>query len=372
MKTSVSQRAPRLVALLALAFATLSVSNLSAQNATVTTVPVGAVSATITASTNGTSYAVSQISFPLLGDPLVASGGNVVTPAGSLRGTIDSATTATTSSTITTSTGGWTAGQLAQAAYPMYVRLSSGAQAGLTLLITANTATTLTVTNQGVDLSTLAGASYEIKAGDTLLGLFGAGNLTGAVAPKGGTTANFTANRTDRVTINNGASVFNYYYNTDVGQWRRAGSNVDQGNVAISPQAGIVYSRIATTAYTITATGSVPVGNTIVAVARQGLGIYGRQFPTDTTLGDLGIQNIANWRKANTGGVTTTTSDRVIVLNGASLLSYYYDNTSSQWRRLGSGVNQNTVSISSGSSIRILRSGASGTDYYTLSPNYTL
>ncbi len=372
MKASVSQRAPRLVALLAFAFATLSVSNLSAQNATVTTVPVGALSATITASTNGTSYAVSQISFPLLADPLVASGGNVVTPAGSLRGTIDSATTATTSSTITTSTGGWTVGQLAQAAYPMYVRLSSGAQAGLTLLITANTATTLTVTNQGVDLSTLAGASYEIKAGDTLLGLFGAGNLTGAAAPKGGTAANFSANRTDRVTINNGAAVFNYYYNTDFSQWRRAGSNADQGNVAISPQAGIVYSRIATTAYTITATGSVPVGQTIVAVARQGLGIYGRQFPADTTLGDLGIQNLANWRKANASGVTAATSDRVIVLNGASVLSYYYDNTNSQWRRLGSSANQNTVSISAGSSIRISRSGASGTDYYTLSPNYTL
>jgi hypothetical protein len=237
----------------------------------------------------------------------------------------------------------------------MYVRLLTGAQAGLTMQITANTASSLTVSNQGVDLSTVTGSTYEIVAGDTILGLFGTGTLTGIGGVKGGTAANFTANQTDRVTINNGASVFNYYYNTDFGQWRRSGSGVDQGTVAITPQSGIVYSRIATSAFSVTAVGSVPVGNTKIALARQGLAIYGRQFPTDTTLGALGLEGVNNWRRALVSGVTVANSDRVIVNNGGSIFSYYYDGVAGFWKRSGSGATQSGVVIPATASIRILR-----------------
>jgi uncharacterized protein (TIGR02597 family) len=351
-----------------IAAAGLSATSLFAQS--VATTPVGAVNVTIAASANGTSYNVSQIAVPLLGTPLVPGASGVESPTGRLRAPIASLT----ANTITVDTAGWTASQLAQTGFPMFVRVLSGANAGRCLQVTANTATVLTVDNQGTDLTTAGyvtganGDQFEIVAGDTILGLFG----TTADGIIGGTATDFSQNKTDRVTINVGSSIFNYYFNTDVGQWRRSGSTANQGNIVIPPQGGVVYSRISTTPLTITALGNVPVGVSRLQLTRPLVSIVGRQFPTDTTLSALGIHNVANWRKANAGGVTIATSDKVLIKTGASLLSFYYDATLLQWRRSGSTANQDGVVVSADSAVRIQRAGTAGSDTWTLSPNYTL
>lgn len=359
-------RAPRLVALLALAFASLSASNLSAQT-TVSTTPVGAVTLTVAASSNGTTYTVSQVAVPLVGDPLVSNGVSAVTPSGLLKATVSSATT----NQVTTTSAGWTVGQLAQASFPLFVKFTSGSQSGLTLLITANTDTTLTLDNRGIDLSGLTGSSYTIIAGDTLVGLFGTGTVAGSNDVRGGTATNFAANQTDRVTINTSGTVINYYFNTQFNQWRRSGSSASQDNVVISPQAGVVYSRIATTPLSVVTLGTVPTGSTKIPLTSQGLEIIGRQFPSDTTLASLNIQNVSNWRKANTGGVTVATSDRVLVNVSGALLSFYFNNTTGLWQRSGSGADQGGVVISAADALRIQRSGSVGTDFLTISPNYS-
>lgn len=341
---------------------------LSLSNAqSVATTPVGAVTISVPAGT-GSAYNVSQIAVPLLASPLVPGTSGPEAPAGLLRATVASVT----SNTITTTSAGWTASQLIQAGYPMFVRVLTGANAGRTLQITGNTNTTLTVDNQGTDLTTLgfvAGTdTYEIVAGDTIRGLFG----TPTDGVVGGTAAQFTANQTDRVTINVAGSVFNYYYNTDFSQWRRSGNPSNQDNVVISPQAGIVYQRIGTGAYSITALGNVPTTASKVAVTRPSVLVVGRQFPTDTTLGALGIENIPNWRRANAGGVVVADSDRVLIKVSGTIFSYFYDANTSTWKRSGNPSSQNGVAVTADSAIRLQRSGTSGVDIWNVAPNYTL
>lgn len=344
-------------------------SSLSAQS--VSTRPVGAVTVAVAPSTNGTSYTVSQISAPLLASPLVPGPGvDPIAPTGLLRATVSSLT----ATTLTSSTAGWTVNQLNQVGYPIFVRILSGAASGRTLLITSNTVDTLTVDNQGTDLTTLgmvvgaSGDSYELVAGDTLLGLLG----TPADGVIGGTSAQFAANQVDKVSLNVGGSLFTYYYSTTNNRWTRSGSGASQNNVVISPQSGVSYQRISTAPLSLTVLGSVPVGPSKTQVSRLGVSILSRQFPTDTTLAGLAMDQVPGWKKANAGGVTVATSDRVMVKVGTSLFSYFYDATTSTWKRSGSGADQGGVLVSAGAGLRIQRSGTAGSDTWNLAPNYTL
>ena len=86
------------------------------------------------------------------------------TPIGQRAAKIESFT----ATTITRSAGGWT-GNLASPAAPWAVRLTSGAAAGKLYDISANTATTLTLS--GATLTTLGvatGDSFELVALDNL------------------------------------------------------------------------------------------------------------------------------------------------------------------------------------------------------------
>jgi uncharacterized protein (TIGR02597 family) len=329
--------------------AALTLATASAQTAY--TVPEGYVTVTIAGSSNGTTYNLTPFSAPLH-------------PTASITGQATGRITGVTSNTISNSSGGWqNPNGLSQVGSPYFVIIKSGTAVGRMFHITANTATTLTVNNSGLDLSTLitagsSGDTYEIVPGDTLLGLLG----TPADGIIGGTSSQFSANTIDKVLINdpNNNTAFTYYYDTTASQWRRLGSGVNQGNLVVSPKAGLQYSRISTTPLTFTFLGRVPSVGSKVQLAALGTTLLAPYYPKDTTLSSLGFQNISGWRKNGDPGIDTSNCDQVVLKVGATIFSYYYDVTLSQWRRLGSGVNQNNVAVAAGTGIRVIRKGTSG------------
>jgi len=340
----------------------------------VTTVPVGAVTVTVAASIDGVTYNTTQISAPLLVAPLVpGSGADPVSPSGALSGRV----TSVGADTIEMSAAGWTTAQLSQAAYPIFVKITSGVNQGRCFHVTGNTETVLTVNTQNTNLTTLSfavgssGDTFELVAGDTLLGLLG----TPVDGVLGGTASQFSSNQVDKVTLNNITNnvLFTYYYNTEFNQWRRSGSSTNQNNVVIAPDTGISYQRLANSDLKITLVGNVPTSQIKSVVPTLGTTILARYFPTDVALVDLGLQNLSNWRKVGVGDVTIANSDRVVVKNGLTIFSYYYDGVNAQWKRSGSGSNQGAVVVGAGSAVRIQRSGtAGGLDIWSVDANYTL
>lgn len=342
MKTSVSQRAPRLVALLALALATLSVSNLSAQNATVTTVPVGAVGVTIAAGT-GTARALSTVSFPLVEQAVIA---------GKATGII----TGVTASTLSNSTAGWTAGQLSTAAAPCLIQITSGSASGRTFLVsttTASTATTVTIDTEDaalVDLTTLGIASgvdtYRVLACDTLSSLFGTPATTGILGAAAGQSATG-----DIILVLNSGAYRSYYYNTTASQWARVGPNTASNNVAIRPDAMVIYNRLGNSALGLTITGEVPSVARKAIVKKSGLTVLANGWPAGLTLSTSGIQNSTGW---TTG--TSTTADTVQMLIGSGYQKFYHNGTN--WKRVGPNTTSDTVAIPVGSGVIISKLGS--------------
>lgn len=318
------------------------------------TVPEGYVTVTIAAGT-GTTYTLTPFSAPLL-------------TANGISGQANGRITAVGTNTITNSAAGWTDAALAAAGNPYFINFTSGANAGRMFQITANTATQLTVNPQGLDLTAQSfvvggsGDTYEIVQGDTLLGLLGTPATTGVL---GGTLAQFNSNTIDKIAVNEPISgvAFSYYFDTSASQWRRFGTSANQGNLVISPKSGLLYSRIAASPLTLTLLGKVPASTSVCQVPSAGTALMAQYFPTDTTLNGLNVQSIPSWKIANANGVTIASSDRVIVKNGTTLFSYYYDASSSQWRRFGTGADQGSVVIFAGSSVRLLRSGSAGVSH---------
>ena len=327
-----------------------------AQNATTT--PVGAMTYTIPA---GSLVApkLSSVSTPLFSQ-LPAE--FVGTGTGKISGV--------TSNTITCSGGNWTTGSLAQAATPYLVRIKTGAAVGYVFQVSANTADTLTLLTDGVDLTTLgvvtSGLSqdaFEIHPGDTLLSFFGTGTSDGGNGTvMGGTSA---ANA-DLVTIHNGSAWKTYYYNLAKGQWQEG--NFNRNNVLLLPRMGITYQRRAVTPMTFTITGVVPDTDMKVRVNNGGASYISLSFPTDVTLGSSGLQNMPGFAK-NTGNLAT--ADKIQVWNGSSWKSYNYNAANSQWRE--GNFNRNSVIVPAGTPVQVVKgSAATGSQLWTLTMPYSL
>lgn len=263
---------------------------------------------------------------------------------------------ALTATSLTAAAGGWTDGALASASAPWSVRFTSGAAAGRTLAVSANTATTLTFS--GVSLTTLgvvAGDAFELVAVDTLNTFFGAGTLAGGTAA---TTA-------DAVRIYSSAWV-SYYYSTSLGYWRLAsGPTTNYGNVTLRTQSGLQVLRRGA-AMNLTVTGRVLSTPYRVPVANAGGTLLNLGYPMDTTLAGLSLQSrISGWRS----GTTSTTADMVSLYDGSSWVSYVYNG--SYWQHLTTGVNSNAIAIPAGSAVLISRPGStSGTTDFVQSRPY--
>lgn len=317
----------------------------------VATVPFGVMTVTIAGSPNGSAYAQTPFSIPLL-------------TAEGITGQSSGRLTGVTGNTLSNSNAGWIASALATTGSPYFVNITSGTNAGRMFQITGNTATQLTVNPQGQDLSTLGiaaganGDTYQIVQGNTLLGILG----TPEDGVVGGTSEQFQSNTIDKILVTDpsNGTTFSYYYDSVAQQWRRIGSVVNQGFLVISPKAGLNYSRISMEAIEIQFTGEVPSIASIHQIPALGTTLFSNYFPTDTTLFNSGIHAIAGWKSANVGGVTVDNSDRVVLKVGATFFSYYFDAAVTQWRRIGSVANQNSVVIPAGGAVQFVRTGVAG------------
>jgi len=297
---------------------------------TVATDPVGFTSTTVTQNT------VRALSLPFNRVPDFAA-----------------AVTTATSTTLMTTSAGWTTNAFAPfASNPHLVRMVSGAAVGRQYRIASHTADTLTLL-AGSDLSGIvAGDRYQIFASETLASLFGA-----AAGPAVITNADPAL--ADNILIRSG-SAWNTYYN-DGTQWLRQGPGTVSNNTAITPEVGFLYVRRAGSDYTFTALGSVPITNLKTDFPVNAVTSFGNRFPVATTLVGLGLDASAGWNK----NADPAQADNVLIRSGTSWLTYYYDpsqggptnGNAGSWIRQGpQTINQNPA-VAIGSSVLVVRRG---------------
>lgn len=313
--------------------------------------PFGYVKINITAGT-GTSKRTTFLSVPLLQEANIT---------GKTSGRI----TGVTSTTISSAEAGWVPGQLAVAATPRLIEITSGAAQGRMLLISANTADTVTISseeatrtgnlaNLGINADPVTGDTFKIRPVYTLSSFFGRPETT---LIRGGTTANAA----DTITIVSNGQSATYFYNTGVtpNRWSRSAlGNPDASNVPLPPYAGVQYARLANTPLEFIVTGKVPSGQREVSIKNSGSTILSPFWPVGQTLAQLALQNTPNWLRSASSG----SADTIVLSSAGSLNTFYHDGTN--WRRVGLGnpvSNTNVVPV--GAAIMINKRSAGGAGY---------
>ncbi len=310
----------------------------------VSTVPVGAMTYTFPATTQVTT---TYISIPLT-NPAVYT-----LPVASL-----------TPNTLTFSGTPFPAGGLAQTGSPFFARIATGAQAGRTVLITANTTSAITVDSTdnssqttGLDTSgwaVAAGDRIEIIVGDTLASLFGKNTVSAPLLLVGGSSP--LSADTIGVYNKNTGGIDNYYFNINSGYWRPLTINSNSNNVILYPELGInVTQRSNRSAVSLTITGEVPAVYPLTKVTGGTTTIYtGSRYPVDFILGSVVF---SNWNKSN----SPLSADTINIYNSntGKFDSYFQRLDNSQWNKIGSGlVDQSSVVISGRQSFSIIKRGA--------------
>jgi len=337
---------------------------------TVNTEPVGYVTVKIIAGT-GTAKKLSYISLPLLEKDLPITG--------KTRGTL----TGVTSTTLTDSTAGWTAGALSAPATPYLIAITSGTAVGRIFHIasnattggavgasaSANTATSVTIstldTGSGISDLVAAGVavgdSYEIYGCDTLSSALGSPSTTGIVSGSSPSAADSVV-----IVVNGAAST--YFHNGS--RWTRVfAGNPDASNVPLLPNYGFSYSRLGSSDINLIPIGTVPTLARKVQIKNAGLTLLSTYFPADTTLASLGLQNTAGW----TSNASSALADKVVLVSSTgSASTYWYSGTG--WKRVfaGSPPADSTV-IPAGAMVYINKVGtAAGFSTFTQALPYAL
>ncbi len=350
--------ARRMKKLLPLFLAAAAVLTHSAFGQTATTTPVGAMTYTLPATSSLTS---NYLSVPLTDSPVFS-------------GAVQSfgATTLTFSGTP------FVAGALAQSGAPHFLRFQSGTQAGRTILITANTANTVTVdvTNNSGQATNLDASGFSVAAndavqifqGDTLASFFGSsvdanGYLTG-VGLKGaaGVLSADTVSIYNRIYAKHDA----YFFSTALGYWRSSTSTVNQNGVILYPDTSFGITRRASRpALSFTVLGDVPVVAPKIKTAGNNQAVYGANpFPVDMTLGTL---NLSNWTKAN----SVLSADTLNIYNSTlAKMDTYFQKLDGTWRKSGdANTDKSSFVIPAGSLVGFLKRGTvSGASSFLSSP----
>lgn len=309
--------------------------SLNAQSSVVATDPVGFVKLTIAA---GSSGKVSTLfSAPLLANAEIA---------GQASGSI----TGVTSNTVSNSSGGWT-GNLADPAAPYLVLLTSGLAQGRMFLISANTATQLTINADDLAAGDLISSgvavddTYRIFQCDTLLSLFGTPADDGVM---GGTSAKLA----DTVLLTTPQGPKTYYYSTSRNQWvENSRGFVPANNVPVRPYYGVLYSRLGSTALEYTLTGAVPTLPRSVAIANSGTTILAQYWPTTRTLAQLGLQATPGWL----AGANARSADRVVINDANGVPTTYFFNGTNWLKNSRRFEVSNDVVIPIGAAIEVQR-----------------
>jgi hypothetical protein len=333
--------------------------------------PVGYVNLKITGSGTGTSKKLTYLSVPLLDKDVPISG--------KTGGTI----TGVTSTTITDSTAGWTAGALSAPATPYLIGITSGTAAGRIFLIassattggavgasaSANTATTVTIssidTGSGVTDLVAAGVavgnSYSIYGCDTLTSALGAPGTTGVLSGASSTVA-------DSVVLIYNGTASTYFHNGT--RWTKVfAGNPDASNTPLLPFYGLAYARLGASDINLTVTGTVPTLARKAQIKNAGVTLFSSYYPSDSTLASLGLQNLSGW----TSNASSALADKLVLVSSTGVAStYWYSGTG--WKKVfaGSPAADTTV-IPVGSMIYINKVGsAAGSSTFTQGLPYTL
>ena len=305
---------------------------------TATTDPVGAMTVTIPAG-SPTVRSLSFLSFPLLAPPQGIQG--VSSGDVSLVG----------ADFIEIIGANWSPGQLSFPDLPFFVRFTSGEAKGLTLLVSSSTPNTsiklffdesvlegLTL----VELGVASGDSFSIFAADTIRSAFG--------DESNGITGGSGIDDADMVQMYRDGAWERYFFDNSRSEWvqlRRGFPSVD--NVPIAPQSAVLFSRVGNTPLSFTLSGSV-ANDRLETVVPAGVSFIGTGRPTQTTISDLGLENIPGW-KADSEFENSDTVD--IYLDGA-WNRYWFDGTN--WRQFRRGFPvSDDVELSSGMGIVLNR-----------------
>lgn len=315
---------------------------------TATTIPAGFISVTIPAAPSATTPSNVALSIPLYKSPDFVGG----------VATID------TANSFTLTGAAWTPGQFANTSAPRLVRVKTGSSAGKFFVVTGNTNNQLTVdlTGTGVAhvntvLSTSPATSCEVVPANTI------GNVFGNATTPPGLKAGATANDADNVLLWNGAAWDTYFWTGVIGTpnniWKRTG-NTDRSNIIIYPDNGVfVVHKDTTTAVTITFLGTVPSTGEQSDIEGNGSTFLANRFPTDTTLGGLGLQALPGW----VAGATASVSDNVLLWNAATGAwdTYFWTGSVGSpvniWKRTGN-TDRSSTPIPAGTAVFITHGGA--------------
>jgi hypothetical protein len=264
--------------------------------------------------------------------------------------------TAVSSNTISNANAGWSTNAFAQTGNPYFVRFLTGTAEGRTLRIASNTATQLTVDNQGIDLNTLGiatgqnGDRYEVFRGFTLWSLFG--NTT-----FGGPNSDVA----DTINIWNG-SVWEYYFFDNVdNRWERKGFNFSANNVVLRPDVAVLFVRRATTPYNLTLIGRAPSTDLRYLIKDSGSTYISTGFPAAVSLATHAFNTIPGW----VSNPDHTQADQVAFWTGASWQRFFFDSGDNRWEMVGFNFNANNAMMPLGRPGMIQRTMSFGTTWST-------
>jgi uncharacterized protein (TIGR02597 family) len=327
----------------------LGVISADAESATVATVPEGMI--TFSLPQGATTY----LSLPVTSN---------VTYAGSVTAvTTNSISVGDTPAPFTTN--------LATATAPYFVKFLSGNEMGRTVLIEANTTSSLTLdttdnSSQTVNLTTSGfnvqvGDTFEIFPANTLTTLFGNNTTQNPLLLQGSKNI-FTA---DTVSIYSPAlaSWQAYYFNTKNGYWELNGSSANTNNLILYPYRSLTVTRRTNeTSTSLVIAGRVAEVSILTKTTGSNAVVYGStNYPTNMTLSQLKLGS--NWMH----GTSVFTADTISVWN-SSLGSFesYYQMPDSTWRQSNNAsVDQSSLVIPSGTCVAILqRATVSGATSY--------
>lgn len=331
MKTSVSPRAPRLVALLALAFASLTVSNLSAQT-TVTTAPVGAIQTGVAASSD------QRFGLTLL-RPAVYSGvlenatGNVLTKTS----TIPSLGTSTS-----------------------YVRFTSGSKAGQWTQIVSSTANSITLTDSLTTLGVAVGDKFEVRPFWTLSTLFPPSSGFPESLDPGSPAATVLLNNPQATGVNIASDASFLYFS---GNWYNANTFDLADNQIINPEVSLIVRNGTGASKSLVSIGEVPAVKVSTTVVARAAGSQDNQisnpYPAPLTLSTAGLVTSGAVRETLDPGspvdVVFLYSSASVGINGASIAGYLY--FGGNWYDANTFDPADSVVIPAGAAITIRRSG---------------
>jgi hypothetical protein len=189
------------------------------------------------------------------------------------------------------------------------------------------------------------------------------GNVFGNATTPPTLKAGSTATDADNVLLWNGSAWDTYFWTGTVGSpnniWKRTG-NADRTHQPIYPDDGVfVVHKDTAAAAVVTFLGTVPSTAEKSDIVNAGSTFLGNRFPTDNTLGGLGLHLLPAWDP----GATANDSDNVLLWNpatGAWDTYFYTGNVGSPvniWKRTGN-TDRSSTPVPAGTSVFITHTGA--------------